>query len=223
MPDASHIPPAAIQRISLYLRQLERDQHDGIETTSSAQLGAAIGASDAQVRKDLACFGQFGRRGVGYGVARLARVLRSILAVDREWHVAIVGAGNLGRALCTHRFFRDRGFRIVALFDSAPQKEGQMVGGLKVRPMWDLERVARERAITVGILAVPASAAQDVADQLIGAGVRGILNFAPVRIVVPDSCEVRSVDFAAELQQLAFLIAHLHDDAATRAGTADSV
>ena len=212
MTSKPRIPRAVVQRLSFYLRQLERLRDDGIETTSSAALGDAIGASDAQVRKDLAYFGQFGRRGVGYDVDGLARSLRAILAVDREWRVAVVGAGNVGRALCNHAFFRERGFRIVALFDTDPRKEGLTAGGLKVRPMWDLERAVRELGITIGIVAVPPRSGQRVADQLVAAGVRGILNFAPVRLQVPDAIEVRSLDFAVELQKLAFLVARLHDD-----------
>ena len=213
MPHAPRIPRAVIQRLSYYLRRLEQLEHDGVATISSAELGGAIGASDAQVRKDLGYFGPFGRRGVGYEVSRLARVLRSILAVDREWRVALVGAGNIGRALCAHRIFHERGFRIVALFDNDPHKEGQSHGGLRVRPMWDLERAVRDLDIRVGIIAVPVHSAQRVADALVAAGVRGLLNFAPVGVDVPDGVEIRAVDFAVELQQLAFLVAHLHDDA----------
>ncbi|MFW6108718.1 MAG: redox-sensing transcriptional repressor Rex, partial [bacterium] len=124
MSSRPHIPPSVVHRISFYLRQLERLRQEGVTTTSSAELGAAIDASDAQVRKDLACFGQFGRRGVGYDVGRLIGVLRAILAVDHEWHVAVVGAGNVGRALSTHGVFHERGFRIVAVFDNDPRKEG---------------------------------------------------------------------------------------------------
>lgn len=212
MPHTPHIPRAVVHRISYYLRQLERLRHEGVDTTSSSALGQAIGASDAQVRKDLACFGQLGRRGVGYDVERLIRVLRAILSVDREWHVAVVGAGNVGNALATHRVFHERGFRIVAVFDNDPRKEGTTCGGFKVRPMWDLERAVREFEISVGILAVPAQSAQAVADQLVAAGVRGILNFAPAHVHVPEGHEIRSVDFAVELQQLACHVAHLDDD-----------
>jgi len=210
MAEPTDIPRAVIQRISIYLRQLERLTVDDVETISSAQLGKAIGSSDAQVRKDLAYFGQFGRRGVGYNVPALARALRTILSLDREWRVALVGAGNIGRALCTYRMFRERGFRIVALFDDDPRKEGCTWGRLKVRPMRDLARVVRNERIELGIIAVPQAGAQAVAEQLIAAGVRGILNFAPIRIHPPGGVEVCSVDLAIELQQLAFLTAHLH-------------
>jgi len=206
MPDPAVIPRAVIQRMSLYLRQLERLDRDGVETISSAQLGEAIGASSAQVRKDLDYFGQFGQRGIGYNVATLTRALRSILALEGEWRVALVGAGNIGRALATARILRERGFRIVALFDSDPRKEACTWAGLRVQPMGDLKRVCREQHITVGIIAVPSDAAQSVAEQLVEAGVRGILNFAPVRLNVPAGVEVSDVDLASQLQQLAFLL-----------------
>jgi redox-sensing transcriptional repressor len=209
MAEPTDIPRAVIQRISIYLRQLERLTLDDVETISSAQLGKAIGSSDAQVRKDLAYFGQFGRRGIGYNVPALARTLRSILSLDQEWRVALVGAGNIGRALCTYRIFRERGFRIVALFDDDPRKEGCTWGRLRVRSMRDLARAVRDEHIELGVIAVPQTGAQAVADQLIAAGVRGILNFAPTRIRVPDGVEVCSVDLAVELQQLAFLTARL--------------
>ena len=205
----SGIPRAVIQRISITLRQLERLHRDGVETISSAALGAAIGASDAQVRKDLAHFGHLGRRGVGYNVLSLAAAIRSILALDEEWHVALVGAGNIGRALCTYRIFRERGFRIVALFDSDLRKTGCTWGRLRVRPMKELRRAVRELHIELGIIAVPPASAQAVADQLVEVGVRGILNFAPIRVRVPGGIEVCSVDLAIELQQLAYLVAHL--------------
>jgi redox-sensing transcriptional repressor len=214
MNQSARVPRAVIQRISYYLRQLERLRQEGVGTTSSAALGEAIGASDAQVRKDLACFGQFGRRGVGYDVAGLIGALRKILTVDREWRVVVVGAGNLGRALSTHRVFHERGFRIVAVFDKDPRKEGSECAGHKVRPMWDLDRTVRELEIRVGMIAVPAPSAQSVADQLVAAGVRGLLNFAPCRLEVPEGFEVRAVDFAVELQQLAFYVASLENGAA---------
>ena len=219
MSQDARIPPAVIQRATIALRQLERFQHQDIATISSADLGFAIGASAAQVRKDLAHFGQLGKRGVGYHVASLAATLRSILALDREWPVALVGAGNLGRALCTHRPFRHRGFRIVALFDADPRKIGCTWARLTVQPMRDLPRAVRQHHIALGIIAVPDAAAQAVADLLVAAGLRGILNFAPTRVQVPEGVVVCSVDLAVELQQLAYLAASLEptpggDDAA---------
>ena len=207
MPDRAPVPRPAVQRISFYLRQLERLEREGVETVSSAELGAAIGAGAAQVRKDLACFGQFGQRGVGYTVSVLCRTLRSILSLDREWRVALVGAGNIGRALCTYRTFRQRGFHIVALFDDDPRKEGCTWARLKVQSVRDLPRTVRELGIELGVIAVPVEAAQAVANRLVAAGVRGIVNFAPTRVSVPPGVQVCSIDLAVEFEQLAFLVA----------------
>lgn len=209
MPDPRPVPRAVLRRIPLYLRQLERLGREGVETLSSVQLGEATGATGAQVRKDLASFGQFGRRGIGYRVATLASTLRSILALDGVWRVALVGAGNIGRALAAARNLRERGFHIVALFDHDPLREGCTWAGLRVHSMRELHRVCREQQITLGIIAVPSSGAQEVADQLVAAGLRGLLNFAPVRLHVPPGIEVADVDLAAHLQQLAFLVARL--------------
>jgi len=207
MSDPASIPRPAIQRMPFYLRQLERLERDGVHTVSSMELGDAIGASAAQVRKDLAYFGQFGQRGVGYTVRTLLRALRSILSLNREWRAALVGAGNIGRALCTYRTFRERGFQIVALFDDDPRKEGCTWARLKVHAMRELPRVVREQQIDLGIIAVPAAGAQAVADQFVNAGVRGILNFAPCRVTAPPAIQVCSVDLAVEFEQLAFLVA----------------
>jgi redox-sensing transcriptional repressor len=202
------IPRVVISRMSSYLRELERLKARGVETISSAELGRAIGAGDAQVRKDLAYFGQFGRRGVGYDVAHLVAAIRSILSLEEEWHVVLVGAGNVGRALCTFRTFADRGFRIVALFDDDPRKVGLSWARLRVQPMADLPDVCRDEHVEIGIIAVPAEGAQGVADQLVAAGVRGIFNFAPTHVNVPEGIEISHVDLAVPLEQLAFLISH---------------
>ncbi|MBM4041535.1 MAG: redox-sensing transcriptional repressor Rex [Planctomycetes bacterium] len=202
------IPRPVLERIVLYLRQLERFRRDGIDTVSSPELGDAVGASAAQVRKDLSYFGQFGQRGHGYDVRELARTLRSLLSLDREWRAALVGAGNIGRALCTYRPFRERGFHIVALFDNDPHREGLTWARLKVQPMSQLPRTVRDLGIELGIIAVPPEAAQLVADQLVAAGVRGILNFAPTRVVVPENVPIRSADLAVDIESLAFLVAN---------------
>jgi len=208
MPSRSQVPRPALARMLLYLRQFERLSRDGVETVASAELGDAIGCPAAQVRKDLSRFGQLGQRGLGYGVRSLIRTLRSLLALDREWRAALVGAGNIGRALSTYRTFRERGFQIVALFDSDPRKEGCTWARLKVLPMGQLKRTVADLGIELGIIAVPAEAAQGVADQLVAAGIRGILNFAPTRVVAPPNVPVRSVDLAADFEHLAFLVAN---------------
>jgi redox-sensing transcriptional repressor len=202
----SRIPRPTVKRLSLYLRELESLEEGGAQTVSSKQLGDALGLTDAQVRKDLAFFGQFGHPGIGYKADELIGKLRKILGTDRQWNACIVGAGNIGRALMPYARFRRKGFDIAAVFDSDPSVHGQVIAGHKVRPMSDLKQLVKERNILIGIVAVPAAAAQDVADLLIEAGVRGILNFAPVRLEVHDQVSVLSVDFSLSLEQLAFQV-----------------
>jgi redox-sensing transcriptional repressor len=207
MADKSRIPRPTVKRLSLYLRELEAQVERGQQKVSSKQLGAALGLTDAQVRKDLAFFGQFGHPGIGYNASELISQLRKILGTDRQWNAAIVGAGNIGRALMPYARFRRKGFEIVAVFDSDPNVVGTVIAGHKVRPMSDLPALVRERNILIGIVAVPAEAAQKVADALIDAGVKGILNFAPVRLELNDQhVSIASVDFLLSLEQLAFQI-----------------
>lgn len=202
----TRIPRPTVKRLSLYLRELESQDEHGKQTISSKELGATLGLTDAQVRKDLAFFGQFGHPGIGYKVSELIGQLRKILGTDRNWNAAIVGAGNIGRALMPYTRFRRKGFDIVAVFDADPAVHGQVIAGHKVRPMSDLPVLVRERNILIGIVAVPADGAQDVANALIKAGVKGILNFAPVRLEVHDAVSVVSVDFSLSLEQLAFQV-----------------
>ena len=206
MSSRSRIPRPTAKRLSLYLRELEQVADQGQTTISSKQLGATLGLTDAQVRKDLAYFGQFGHPGIGYKVAELVGQIRKIIGTDRPWNAAIVGAGNIGRALMPYARFRRKGFEIVAVFDADPNVVGTVVAGHKVRPMNDLPALVRERNILIGIVAVPAEGAQEVANALIAAGVKGILNFAPVRLEVQDEVTVMSVDFLLSLEQLAFQI-----------------
>jgi redox-sensing transcriptional repressor len=202
----SRIPRPTAKRLSLYLRELESAADQSQTTISSKQLGATLGLTDAQVRKDLAFFGQFGHPGIGYKVAELIGQIRKIIGTDRQWNAAIVGAGNIGRALMPYARFRRKGFEIVAVFDADERVVGTVIAGHKVRPMKDLPALVRERNILIGIVAVPAEGAQDVANALIEAGVKGILNFAPVRLEVQDEVTVMSVDFLLSLEQLAFQI-----------------
>lgn len=206
MSQRSRIPRPTVKRLSLYLRELEALLEKRQETISSKQLGEALGLTDAQVRKDLAFFGQFGHPGIGYRIAELVAQLRKILGTDKQWNAAIVGAGNIGRALMPYARFRRKGFDIVAVFDSDEKVRGTVIAGHKVRPMKDLPALVKERNILIGIVAVPADAAQGVADQLVQAGVKGILNFAPVRLDVHDAVSVSSVDFSLALEQLAFQV-----------------
>ncbi len=199
-------PKAVVGRVSLYLRQLESFQRQGHTTVSSSQLGAALGTNNAQIRKDLAFFGQFGYPGIGYRIDELIVTLRHILGIDRDWPLALVGMGNLGRALLRYRGFRSRGFQVAALFDSDPAKIGQDHDGLTVEPIEALPQAVAARGISLAVLSVPAEAAQRVADLMIASGILGILNFAPVPLNVPPTVNVVGVDLSVQLEHLAYKV-----------------
>lgn len=202
----NQIPNPAVRRLSLYLRQLESFKRQQRRTTSSKQLGESLGISDAQVRKDLAYFGQFGHPGVGYRVEDLIERLRKILGTDKIWNVLIVGSGNLGRALAAYRGFVAKGFNLTAIFDSDPNKIGKRMGAFMVQPMSELGETVQRLNIRLGIIAVPESAAQAVADQLVAAGIRGLLNFAPTALTVPPQIALNGVDLAVQLEQISFQV-----------------
>ncbi len=197
---------ASVGRLSLYLRQLESCRREGVRTVSSGQLGEALGITDAQVRKDLAYLGSLGHPGIGYPTDELIAAIRGALGIDREWLVALVGVGNLARALLRYRGFPQQGFRIVALFDKDPAKIGQRVDGLAVYAIDDMPAVIPATKAELGLLAVPAEAAQPVAEALVAAGIRGVLNFAPVVLRLPPEVSLVSVDLTVQLEQLAFLV-----------------
>lgn len=197
---------ASVARLSLYLRHLERFHSAGLRTVSSGQLGEALGIADAQVRKDLAYLGNLGHPGVGYPTQEVIAALRRKLGIDREWAVAVVGVGNLARALLRYRGFQQQGFRIVALFDIDATKVGQRVDDLEVHGPEEMPVVIAATRAELGILTVPAEAAQAVADALVAAGIRGVLNFAPVVLRLPPHVSLVSVDLTVQLQQLAFLV-----------------
>lgn len=210
MAKSEKIPSPAVRRLSYYLRQLEAFGGQNHRTVSSRELGEALGLSDAQVRKDLAYFGQFGHPGIGYRVPELIQRIRRILGTDRISHVLLVGAGNLGRALIAFRGFTRRGFELVAVFDKDAAKIGQTTNGpnaVRILPLTAMAATVKNYSIRVGILAVPASAAQTVAEEMVAAGIRGILNFAPVALQVGPDVEVASVDLAIHLEQLSFHVA----------------
>ena len=200
------VPKAVVSRLSLYLRELQHLVRDGHTTTSSTQLGTRLGLTDAQIRKDLAYFGQFGHPGIGYRCEELIQAIRGILGTDRDWAVGLVGSGNLGLALMRHKGFARQGFRLVAAFDAASEKVGGSIGGVPIMPMSELPAVVARESIRLGIIAVPAAAAQAVADQLVAAGVTGLLNFAPVTLNTPASVSTVAVDLAIELEQLSFAV-----------------
>ncbi|MCA9123292.1 MAG: redox-sensing transcriptional repressor Rex [Planctomycetaceae bacterium] len=202
----STVPRAVVSRLSLYLRELQQLVHDGNTTTNSTQLGTLLGFTDAQVRKDLAYFGQFGYPGIGYRCEELIAAVKKILGTDRSWPVAMIGLGNLGRALLRYRGFHQQGFQIAAAFDVDAEKIGSHVEGIEVFHLDDLAEVVAAKGIRLAIVAVPALAAQTVADSLVEAGIEGVLNFAPVTLVLPDRVSRVGVDLAIELEQLAFAV-----------------
>ncbi|MFM8414928.1 MAG: redox-sensing transcriptional repressor Rex [Planctomycetota bacterium] len=200
------MPKVVVSRLSLYLRELQRLEAAGQQTISSGQLGTLLGFSDAQVRKDLGFFGQFGYPGVGYRCDELIRAMRDILGTNHPWNVAMVGVGNLGQALLGYRGFGRQNFTIVAAFDADPAKVGQVVQGLTIQPLDELATTVRDRHIRLGMIVVPAERAQEAADRLVAAGVEGIVNFAPVTLVLPPHVQNVGVDLAIELEQLSFAV-----------------
>jgi redox-sensing transcriptional repressor len=202
------IPEMTVRRLSVYTRCLQQLEEDGVKTVSSQELAERFNLNSAQVRKDLAYFGEFGVRGIGYYVSGLKAELQKILGLDREWPVALVGLGNLGSALLAYRGFGRQGFRIVAVFDDDVSKvtRGE-VAGVPVFPTGDLAREIKARGIQMAIVAVPAEAAQTVTDQLVAAGIRTILNFAPTRLRVPRDVRLKDVDLTIELETLSFYLA----------------
>lgn len=192
--------------MSLYLRELQQVVRRGDETISSVQLGSLLGFTDAQVRKDLAFFGQFGYPGIGYKCVELIEEIRKILGTHQDWSVVLVGCGNLGRALLGYRGFQEQGFRVVAAFDADKAKIGKTIEGITVFDFDRMEEVILEKGIRLAVLTVPANHAQQVADRLVGTGVTGILNFAPVTLSLPSHVHSVGVDLAIELEQLAFAV-----------------
>jgi redox-sensing transcriptional repressor len=200
------VPKVVVSRLSLYLRELQRLVAAGQQTISSNQLGALLGFSDAQVRKDLGFFGQFGYPGVGYRCDELIRAMRDILGTNHSWNVVMVGAGNLGQALLGYRGFGRQNFAIAAAFDADPAKVGQTIQGLRIQPLDELAATIREQGIRLGMIVVPADRAQEAADRLVAAGIEGIVNFAPVTLALPPHVQNVGVDLAIELEQLSFAV-----------------
>jgi redox-sensing transcriptional repressor len=197
---------ASVQRFSLYLRHLERWNLEDAQVVSSSQLGDALGINDAQVRKDLAYLGNLGQPGIGYYTQELITALRHRLGVDRTWPAVLVGVGNLARALLRYRGFHQQGFQFVALFDVDPQKIGQSIDGLEIHGPDKMPAVIAATKAELAVLAVPAETAQLVADALVAAGIKGVLNFAPTILRLPPHVSLVAVDLAVQLEQLAFLV-----------------
>lgn len=204
---ALKIPEATITRLSIYSRFLKRLDKKGVTTVSSGEIAEGVGVSPAQVRKDLAYFGEFGTRGVGYNVKDLIRYTVKILGLTEPWNVVMVGAGNLGSALVTYREFRDRGFNIVAVFDNDLTKIGKRIADFEVLPLEKIPEMAKEHNARIGIIAVPSPAAQDIADRFVEAGLEAMLNFAPITLNLPPGVEVRNVDLSVKLEILTFNLA----------------
>jgi redox-sensing transcriptional repressor len=204
VPADSRVPDATVARLATYLRVLGSLGDRSITTVSSEELAAAAGVNSAKLRKDLSYLGSYGIRGVGYHVATLNEQIARTLGITVHRSVAIIGVGNLGQALAGYAGFASRGFRIAALIDADRSRIGTRLRGLLVRDIGDLDTIVAEEEIAIAVLATPASAAQDVCDRLVAAGVTSILNFAPVVLNVPAHVDVRKVDLAAELQILSF-------------------
>ncbi len=204
---SKNIPDVVIARLPIYLRALNHLAQEGHEIASSLQLGQRLGISSAQIRKDLSHFGGFGKQGTGYQIAYLEKKLRQVLNVDREWEVTLVGVGDLGRAVAHYGGFIDRGFRIVCAFDAAPEKIGQTLDGFAIQSMADLPATISERGIKIAMIATPAENAQEVADMLIEAGVRAILNYAPISLNVPENILVQYIDPVVHVQHMTYYLA----------------
>jgi len=206
MTSANEIPDIVIGRLPIYLRALTQLAQQGHEITSSHELGQRLGISSAQIRKDLSHFGEFGKQGTGYQISHLQQQLKQILQVNREWPMIVVGAGDLGRAIAHYGGFVERGFRVVSLFDSDPAKINTGSGDLKVRDAAHMADFVREHNIKIAMVAVPATHAQAVCNTLVEAGVRAILNYAPITLSVPDTVHVQYIDPVTHLQRMTYYL-----------------
>ena len=200
------IADSTVRRLSLYLRFLEESAQRGLVTISSDELARRGGTTSAQVRKDLSFFGSFGKRGLGYSVPELTDSLREILGLRREWQVIIVGAGKIGTALAQYKGFRQRGFRVIAVYDRDPKKIGTKWDSLTVRDMTSIERDVTKEHPDIAVLTTPAEEAQNVVDLLVRSGIRAVLNFAPIQLQVPPEVTLKNVNMAMELEGLSFAL-----------------
>lgn len=203
---SEHIPKATIGRLAVYIQVLDRLRNDGVEVVSSESLASACAVNSSQIRKDLAYFGEFGVRGVGYHVAELITAIKQSLGIDRVWNCALVGVGNLGRALLRHRQFEKKGFVIKVAFDCDPYKIGEIIEGLEVICTRKTKHLVTEHDLEIGIITTPPERAQRAANYLVDAGIKGIINFAPTRIEVPDDISLEYVDFFHHFFSVAFQV-----------------
>ena len=204
--NAEKIPDIIIGRLPVYLRALQRMADNGVKTTSSQELGEHVGISAAQIRKDISQFGEFGKQGTGYSITYLLDKLREILKVDRIWDVTLIGAGDMGHALANYQGFQNRGFHIVSIFDNDQEKIGTKIGEFTVQDTDKMIESIKSANVKIAMLTVPAPAAQSVADKLVQAGVRAILNYAPISLNVPNNVKVQYIDPATHLQRMTYYL-----------------
>jgi redox-sensing transcriptional repressor len=205
-PPVKRIAESTVRRLSIYLRFLEEFEERGLATVSSEELARRGGTTSAQVRKDLSFFGSFGKRGLGYSVPELSAALREILGLKREWRVVIVGAGKIGAALAQYRGFRQRGFNILAVYDTNPDKIGRSLEGIEIRDMKRLEADVAHEHPEIAVIAIPGEGAQEVLDRIVRLGIKAVLNFAPVQLHAPADVTVKAVNMAMELEGLSFAL-----------------
>ena len=203
---AKQIPDIVIGRLPVYLRALLQMNQENRQVTNSQELGERLGISAAQIRKDLSQFGEFGKQGTGYNIEFLAKQLREILKVNRVWEVAIVGAGDIGRALAGYNGFSERGFHIQMIFDNKPEKIGSQMGEFAIKDIKTMKAEIAAAGIKMAMIAVPAAQAQAVADQLVEAGVKAILSYAPVNLNVPSGVRVQNIDPSIHLQRMTYYL-----------------
>ena len=204
--NADKIPDIIIGRLPVYLRALQRLSDKGIQTTSSQELGEIVGISAAQIRKDISQFGEFGKQGTGYSIPFLIERLRGILKVERAWDMVIVGMGDMGHALARYNGFSDRGFQVKMVFDKDPAKIGQKVGNFEILDVTVMVEKIRQNKIKIAMLTVPATVAQEVAEQLVKAGIKSILNYAPTSLNVPAGVKVQHIDPVTHLQRMTYYL-----------------
>jgi redox-sensing transcriptional repressor len=204
--NANKIPDIIIGRLPIYLRALQRMADKGVQTTSSQELGERVGISAAQIRKDISQFGEFGKQGTGYRISFLVDKLREILKIDRIWDVAIVGAGDMGHALARYPGFVNRGFHVAMVFDNDQSKVGQQIGEFVIQDASNMMEAIQAAGVQVAMLTVPAIVAQEVAEMLVKAGVKAILNYAPISLNVPEDVHVQHIDPATHLQRMTYYL-----------------
>jgi len=204
--DEKLIPDIVVGRLPIYLRSLQRMAQDGNQVTSSQEMSERLGISAAQIRKDLSQFGEFGKQGTGYDIEYLSTQLKSILRVDRVWDMAVVGAGDIGSAVARYQGFANRGFRVTRIIDNDPIKIGSKIGPFIVEDYVRMGEIIREAGIVVAMITVPATSAQEVADELVKAGVKAILNYAPININVPEGVHVQHTDPVTHLQRMTYYL-----------------